>query len=179
MREFLPTAGVSARASQILCDAADELIANAFYTAPLAAGAVDERIGPTSDVTLPETSACDVVYGKADEFAIVRVRDPFGALTREALVNALSLCANPSASTPAQGLGLWRLLSIASFVAIYVVDRHHTDVMVGVGDIDSGGGGARPYALHIFNKPSQRHRNWKLADRTRHDTYNITEGPET
>jgi hypothetical protein len=160
MREYLPSVGVGARVSQILCDAADELLANAFYTAPLAAGVIDERIARTSDVTLPHNSACDLVYGNTDDFALVRVRDPFGALSRDALVTALSQCASAGAVAPSQGLGLWRLLSIASFVAIYVVDRHHTDVMVGVGDIESTPGAARPYALHLFTKPSPRHRTW-------------------
>jgi hypothetical protein len=59
------------------------------------------------------------------------------------------------------GLGLWRIFSVASFVAISVVRGHHTDILVGIGKQRSTGG-RRPYAFHLFFRESAKRRRWRI-----------------
>lgn len=168
MGEFLTAKGVESRTVDLLRDAAEELLTNAFYDAPVAAGAVDQPLLRTQDVSLPETNACDMVYGCSDDLAIVRVRDPFGSLSRPRLVAALTRCARSHAEIQTQaaqgaGVGLWRIFSVASFVAISVVNNRQTEVLVGVARGNRAG--ARPYAFHLFFKEhGQPIRRWKLLD---------------
>jgi hypothetical protein len=60
------------------------------------------------------------------------------------------------------GLGLWRIFSTASFVAISVVNDRYTEFLVGIGKRAIAG--ARPYAFHLFFKESKRRRFWKTLD---------------
>ena len=57
------------------------------------AGALKQPISRTQDVSLSDDSACDMVYGCRDDLAVVRVRDPFGSLSRSRLVEVLTRCA--------------------------------------------------------------------------------------
>jgi len=60
------------------------------------------------------------------------------------------------------GLGLWRIFSAASFVAISVIDHRHTEFLVGIGKRVSG---PRPFAFHLFFREQGRPvRRWKLLD---------------
>jgi hypothetical protein len=167
MSEFFAEHGVGERTNQLLRDVAEELLTNAFYDAPAAAGA-SKPIARTVDVTLPDESPCDMSYGCSDDFAIVHVRDPFGALTRSRIVEVLVRCARTDMrvevdeSMGGAGLGLWRIFSAASFVAISVVEGHHTDVLVGLAKKSAGG--QRPYAFHLFFRKSGRRRRWRLTD---------------
>jgi hypothetical protein len=61
------------------------------------------------------------------------------------------------------GLGLWRVFSAASFVAVSVVNNRHTEFLVGIGK--RAPSTARPFAFHLFFKDSGRSvRRWKLLD---------------
>ena len=60
------------------------------------------------------------------------------------------------------GLGMWRIFSAASFVAISVVNQHHTDVLVGIGKRASGA--QRPFAFHLFFNETSQRRYWKLVE---------------
>ncbi|MBA3456136.1 MAG: hypothetical protein H0T42_23760 [Deltaproteobacteria bacterium] len=159
MSDFLNSKGVSARTIQHLRDAAEELLTNAFYDAPVAAGAVDQPISRTQDVKLPDDDACDLVYGCRDDLAIVRLRDPFGSLTRARLVEVLSRCAQTGMqvevdeSMGGAGLGLWRIFSAASFVAISVVAGRHTEFLVGIA---KRGTTPKPFAFHLFFKDGKK-----------------------
>jgi hypothetical protein len=150
---FLESRGVGARTIEQLRDAAEELLTNAFYDAPAAAG-VTQPISRTRDVRLPEDSACDMVYGCRDDLAVVRVRDPFGSLSRARLVEVLTRCARTDMQVEVDetmggaGLGLWRIFSAASFVAISVVRNRRTEVLVGIGKRVSSA--RRPFAFHLF-----------------------------
>jgi len=155
LEEFFAAESVGARTVQLLRDAAEELLSNAFFDAPLAAGAVAEPMARTLEVSLPEDTACDLVYGCTEDFTIVRVRDPFGALSRTRIVDVLN--------RREDNVGLWRLMSTVSFVAISVVNGHHTDVLVGIGKRD-GNAGPRPFAFHLFFRDSEKRRFWRLAD---------------
>lgn len=170
MGEYYESNGVSARTIQLLRDAAEELLTNAFYDAPVAAGAVPDAIPRTQDVTLSEESACDMVYGCRDDLAIVRVKDPFGSLTRERLVEVLTRCARTDMqvevdeSMGGAGLGLWRLFTVATFVAVSVVPNHHTEFLVGIAKRGAPGS-VRPYAFHLFFKEQGGAlRRWKMLD---------------
>jgi len=154
LEEFFTAESVGARTVQLLRDAAEELLSNAFFDAPLAAGAVAEPMARTLEVSLPEDTACDLVYGCTEDFTIVRVRDPFGALSRTRIVDVLN--------RREDNVGLWRLMSTVSFVAISVVNGHHTDVLVGIGKRD-GNAGPRPFAFHLFFKEGARRRYWSLS----------------
>jgi hypothetical protein len=168
MGEFFDGKGVGARTIQQLRDVAEELLTNAFYDAPVAAGVVKHAISRTQDVALPDDSACDMVYGCREDLAVVRVRDPFGSLTRLRLVEVLTRCARTDMGVEVDetmggaGLGLWRIFSAASFVAISVVDHRYTEFLVGIGKRAAG---PRPFAFHLFFREHGRPvRRWKLLD---------------
>jgi hypothetical protein len=168
MSDYLSSKGTGSRTIQMIRDAAEELLTNAFYDAPVAAGAVKNAISRTQDVALPDDSACDMVYGCREDLAIVRVRDPFGSLTRLRLVEVLTRCARTDMQVEVDetmggaGLGLWRIFSVATFVAVSVVNNRHTEFLVGIGKRTSG---PRPFAFHLFFKDrGGAVRRWKLLD---------------
>jgi hypothetical protein len=165
MSGFFTDNGVSPRTIQSLRDAAEELLTNAFYDAPVAAGAVSKAISRTQDVLLPDDSACEMVYGCRQELAVVRVRDPFGSLSRARLVEVLTRCARTDMRVEVDetmggaGLGLWRIVSAASFVGVSVVNQRHTEFLVGMLKRSPG---PKPFALHLFFKEDARHtRVWE------------------
>jgi hypothetical protein len=177
MSAFFDTKGVSARTIQLLRDAAEELLTNAFYDAPVAAGALDQPISRTQDVSLPDDSACDMVYGCREDLAVVRVRDPFGSLSRTRLVEVLTRCARTDMRVEVDetmggaGLGLWRIFSAASFVAIAVVNNRHTEFLVGIAKRVAAA--PRPFAFHLFFKNHGRAaRQWRLQDDSSNPTIN-------
>jgi hypothetical protein len=165
---FLESRGVGARTIQQLRDVAEELLTNAFYDAPAAAG-VTQPISRTRDVRLPDDSACDMVYGCRDDLVVVRVRDPFGSLSRARLVDVLTRCARTDMQVEVDetmggaGLGLWRIFAAASFVAIAVVRNRHTEILVGIGKrVPSA---RRPFAFHLFFQEDARAApGWRLID---------------
>lgn len=166
MGEYLSSNGVGARTIEQLRDAAEELLTNAFYDAPVAAGAIKEPISRSFDVALPDKYACDLAYGARGDLAIVRVKDPFGSLSRKRLVEVLLRCARTDMkvevdeSMGGAGLGMWRIFSNASFVAISVVRHSHTEVLVGVAKRATG---PRPFAFHLFFTEGGKPRYWSQA----------------
>ncbi len=167
MADYLESNSVSSRTIDILRNAAEELMTNAFYDAPVAAGAIDGPISRTLDVELPDEFACDLAYGCRDDLAIVRVKDPFGSLSRDRLVEVLSRCARSGMSDEVDeamggaGLGMWRIFSNATFVAISVAENRHTEILVGVSKRVSG---LRPFAFHLFFGKGGQRRFWSLAE---------------
>jgi len=169
MAEYFEGRGVGARTIQQLRDVAEELLTNAFYDAPVSAGLLQQPISRTQDVSLPDDSACDMVYGCRDDLAIVRVRDPFGSLSRSRLVEVLARCSRTDMGVEVDetmggaGLGLWRIFSTASFVAVSVVDHRYTEFLVGIGK--RAASAQRPYAFHLFFRTHGKTiRRWKLID---------------
>jgi len=165
MGAYLSSNGVSPRACEALRDAAEELLTNAFYNAPVTAGATPP-ISRTNDVALPEKHACDLAYGYRHDLAVVRVKDPFGSLSRRRLVEVLSRCARSDMSVQVDesmggaGLGMWRIFSAATFVAISVVKNRHTEILVGIAKRAAG---KRPFAFHFFFTEGAKRRFWKLS----------------
>jgi hypothetical protein len=169
MTEFFASQGVGVRSVEHLRDIAEELLTNAFYDAPVAAGAVKRAISRTLDVTLPGDCACELIYACRDDLAIIRVRDPFGALTRARFMEVLTRCARTDMKVRVDetmggaGLGLWRIFSTASFVAVSVVAHRHTEFLVGI--VKRGAAATRPFAFHLFFRESGlRARAWRTYD---------------
>jgi hypothetical protein len=168
MTQYFESHEIGARTIHNVRDVAEELLTNAFYDAPVAAGAVKEAIPRTKDVTLPERSACEIAYGCSKDLVMVRVRDPFGSLTRRRLINVLTRCSRPDQvnvdeSMGGAGLGLWRIFSRASLVAVAVVAKEQTDILVGFFTSRRGGGSERPYAFHLFFDHHRPQRSWGVA----------------
>ena len=169
MSEFFDSKGVGSRTVELLRDAGEELLTNAFYDAPVEAGALKQAISRTQEVSLPDDSACDMVYACHDDLAVVRVRDPFGSLTRTRLFEVLTRCARTDMAVEVDetrggaGLGLWRIFSSASFVAIAVVRGRYTEFLVGIAKRVAAA--PRPYGVHLFfNEHGRSARRWRLLD---------------
>jgi hypothetical protein len=168
MSEFFDANGVGSRSQQMLRDAAEELLTNAFYDAPVAAKVMKKPVSRSEDVKLPDDSACDLAYGCRDDLAIVRVRDPFGSLTRQRLVDVLTRCARTDMgvevdeSMGGAGLGMWRIFSGASFVGVSVIKDRYTEILVGV---VKRAPGPRPFAFHLYFRDSAKRRFWQLLGR--------------
>ena len=159
MSEYLEAKGVGTRTLQLLRDASEELLTNAFYNAPVAAG-VSKPVSRTQEIELPENNACDLAYGCREDLAIVRVRDPFGSLSRKRLVEVLNRCARSDMKVEVDetmggaGLGMWRIFSGASFVAVSVINHRHTEVLVGIAK--KAPAAPRPFAFHFFFTDKKR-----------------------
>ena len=141
MRQFFVDRGVSGRTIVRLQDICEELVTNSLYDAPFEGGYFSQPVPRTEDVDLPRELACEVSYGFDDGMAYVRVRDPFGALTRARVIAVWSRCkriggVSLDESRGGAGLGLWRVLLAASTVAIRVHPGELTEVTVGIATKD-------------------------------------------
>lgn len=136
MNEFFTASGVGKRAIEALNEVAEELVLNALYDAPVEAGFFPGAVPRTEDVTLPPDRACEISYGVASNKAFVRVRDPFGALTRSRLLSVLRRCSGGNVSIDESrggaGLGMWRVLSSATSLEIVVIPGQVTDITLTV-----------------------------------------------
>ncbi len=136
MREFFAAQGLSERTIMLLNDVAEELVTNALYDAPVEAGYFKAPVPRTADAELPPEHACEISYGIEDETAFVRIRDPFGALSRSRVLGVLTRCNTTGVtldeSRGGAGLGLWRVFSAASMIAITVIPGRLTDILVRV-----------------------------------------------
>jgi hypothetical protein len=137
MRDFFARHGVSTRMTSALNDVAEELVMNALYNAPAEAGYFDAPVLRTDDVTLPVDRACEISYGLHEGNAFIRVRDPFGSLRRERVIQVLARCLDTAGaaldeSRGGAGLGMCRVFSTATTIAITVLPGRLTDVLVEV-----------------------------------------------
>lgn len=167
MSEYITSHGASARTVERLRDVAEELLTNAFYDAPVAAGVLPKPVSRTVDIALPEDCACDLAYGCSEDIAIVHVRDPFGSLTRKRLLEVLARCAVEGMQVQVDemmggaGLGMWRIFTQATFVAVSVQKDRHTEILVGINK--RSGGARKPFAFHLFFNDTPKRRRWFLA----------------
>jgi hypothetical protein len=135
MREYFARQGVSSRTATALNDVAEELVMNALYNAPAEAGYFEAPVSRTEDVTLPAERACQISYGLHEGNAFVRLRDTFGTLRRERLLEVLTRCLDTTGvaldeSRGGAGLGMWRVFSNATTIAITVLPGRLTDIFV-------------------------------------------------
>jgi hypothetical protein len=154
MREFFAMQGVSSRTISSSSDVAEELVTNALYDAPVEAGYFKRAVQRTEDVKLPPEHACEISYGLEPGSVFVRVRDPFGALTRTRLLGVLNRCQATGISLDESrggaGLGLWRIFSTASTIAITVIPGSLTDIFVRIETKRRRGSGKQLLAVHLF-----------------------------
>ncbi|MBA3391448.1 MAG: hypothetical protein H0T89_02335 [Deltaproteobacteria bacterium] len=153
MAEFFTKQGLSTRATSVIAEVAEELVMNALYDAPVESGYFEQAIPRTEDVDLPVDRACEISYGMDEGNVFIRVRDPFGALSRERLLEVLNRCSAKSVgldeSRGGAGLGLWRVFSSASTIAITVVPGRITDIVVGIAT-KNGRVVKNLLAIHLF-----------------------------
>jgi hypothetical protein len=154
MREYFSQRGVSPRVTNAVLDIAEELVTNALYDAPVEAGYFKQPVPRTSSVELPPEHACEISYGIEQGCAFARVRDPFGALSRTRLLGVLNRCSATCVSLDESrggaGLGLWRVFSTASTIAITVLPGRLTDILVRVEMKKGRSIGKQILAVHLF-----------------------------
>jgi hypothetical protein len=136
MHAFFAKHGLSERAIRSISDVSEELVMNALYDAPVEAGYFKEAVPRTRDVELPHDLACQISYGIEHGNAFVRLRDPFGAFTRDRLLEVLNRCNSTSVpldeSRGGAGLGLWRIFSTATTISITVIPGRLTEISIGM-----------------------------------------------
>jgi hypothetical protein len=134
--DFFAMHAVSSKMIAMMSDVAEELITNAIYDAPHEAGCFGSAVPRTDRVELPPEQACEISYGVDAGSVYMRVRDPFGALTRKRLLQVLARCRTKDVqfdeSRGGAGLGMWRVFSAASTIVISVIPGRLTDVLVWV-----------------------------------------------
>jgi hypothetical protein len=59
------------------------------------------------------------------------------------------------------GLGMWRIFSGCSFVAISVSKNHHTEILVGIAKRSASA--PKPFAFHLFFKDGAKRSFWRLS----------------
>lgn len=160
MREWFATKGLSPRAVLQMSDVAEELVTNALFDAPMEAGYFDGAMPRTEEVTLPPELACEISYGVDSSSVFVRVRDPFGAFVRSRLLNVLQRCnvmdgITLDESRGGAGLGLWRVFSAASSIAITVIPGRLTDILVRIETQRGKIASKSIHAVHLFFPPEQ------------------------
>jgi hypothetical protein len=153
IHDFFSKHGVSTRALASIDEIFEELVTNALYDAPVEAGYFSRAVARTEDIELPHERACEISYGIDRTRAFLRVRDTFGALTRQRLVDVLHRCNSRSVgldeSRGGAGLGLWRVFAVASSITINVVPGSMTDIVVGL-RIQQGKVPKELVATHLF-----------------------------
>jgi hypothetical protein len=156
IRDFFAKHGVSSRSLASIDELFEELVTNALYDAPVEAGYFSRAVARTEDIELPHERACEISYGIDQTSAFMRVRDTFGALTRQRLIDVLHRCNARSVgldeSRGGAGLGLWRVFAIASSITINVVPGSMTDILVAL-RIHEGKVSKELVATHLFFAP--------------------------
>jgi hypothetical protein len=142
MREFFGKHRLSSRTITAISEIAEELVMNALYDAPVEAGHFKTAVPRTQDVDLPPERACEISYGVEDGNVFIRVTDTFGSLGRRRLLDVLGRCSKGAEgveldeSRGGAGLGLWRIFSAASAIAITVAAGERTDMLVRIATKD-------------------------------------------
>lgn len=157
MQQFFAKHGISERVITTIVEVAEELVMNALYDAPSEARYFAKPRQRIEDVHLPPELACEISYGIEDETIFVRVRDPFGALSRKRLFEVLSRCNSRTVtldeSRGGAGLGLWRVFAAASSVAIRVMPGSLTEIVVGIGTRNGRALAKQLHAVDMFFAP--------------------------
>jgi hypothetical protein len=147
--EFAQSNGASLTTTDRVRDISEELLTNALYDAPSERRGVIDR---TRRVVLPKGQRCAITYGTSSQTFYVRVRDPFGTLTRTRMFDVLARCATRrevgfDTTRGGAGLGLWRVFNSASLIVLQVQPGESTEFLVGV---DRRRGGRSGRAIHLF-----------------------------
>jgi hypothetical protein len=134
MQDYFSKQGVSSRTIAKIYEVAEELVMNALYNAPAEAGFFKNPVSRIEDVTLPPDRACEISYGMEGDTAFVRLRDTFGALRHDRLLEVLRRCNSSEValdeSRGGAGLGIWRVFSAATTIEITVIPGRLTDILI-------------------------------------------------
>ena len=134
MQTYFSNQGMSPRIIAAIYEVAEELVMNALYNAPTEAGYFKTPVSRTEDVTLPMDRACEISYGIEAGHAFVRLRDTFGSLRRQRLFEVLGRCNKDAVSLDESrggaGLGIWRVFTVATTIAITVIPGRLTDILI-------------------------------------------------
>jgi hypothetical protein len=155
MREFFAQQGLTARTVLQISDVAEELVTNALYDAPMESGFYPGAVSRTESIELEPQHACEISYGIEASGVFVRVRDPFGAFMRPRLLDVLNRCNTDDGvaldeSRGGAGLGLWRVFSAASALAITVIPGRLTDMLVRIETHKGKLAKSSLQAVHLF-----------------------------
>ena len=155
IREFFATHVESARRIGVIKDIAEELVTNALYDAPSEAGYFPTAVSRTVDVEFPLELASELSYGIEARGAFVRMRDPFGALTRGRILGVLNRCSTTEVefdeTRGGAGLGLWRVFTNAATLSITVIPGRLTDILVWIDTKKSSRASAKQLlAAHLY-----------------------------
>jgi hypothetical protein len=157
--QFLEKRKIGARTAALARDVGEELLTNAIYNAPAAAGVFKGMAVPrTKALALSPEYACEMLYGISNHHVFVRVRDEFGSFTRRRLMEVLLRCAKtdmsvlPDESMGGAGLGLWRIFRVASVVVIAVHPGRSCEFLVCLAHRAGSSRAAtqRGMAIHLF-----------------------------
>ncbi len=158
LEEFAESEGARPRAIEQLHDITNELLVNALYDAPYEAGFLSEPPARQAAIVLPPDMPCELVYGAVENEIFVRVRDCFGALKRERLIEVLLRCARGASSVELDesrggaGLGMWRIFRQSSRVVVAVSPGNSTEMLITVPK--SGIAKKNNRAWHFFFEPA-------------------------
>jgi hypothetical protein len=172
MREFFSKHGLADRATSSVIEVAEELVMNALYDAPAESGYFPTPRQRSEDVLLPEDLACELSYGLETGTAFVRLRDPFGALSRSRLVQVLTRCNSKAVvldeSRGGAGLGVYRVFSVASSVTITVSPGSLTEIFAEIRVKDGRAVTKQLEAVHLFfgSDSMTLHRHHGLIDQS-------------
>ena len=153
IQQFFAKQGLSPRTLGAIHEVCEELVMNALYDAPYERKFFAAPVPRTEDVVMPPDRACEISYGIERGNAFVRVRDTFGSLSRARLLQVLDRCSAGAVSLDESrggaGLGMWRIFSTASTIAISVVPGVLTDICVGLAT-ENGRIARELVATHLF-----------------------------
>lgn len=163
MHDYFAKQGMSSRTITAIYEVAEELVMNALYNAPSEAGFFKAPISRMEEVTLPPDRACEISYGIEGGNAFVRLRDTFGALRHERLLEVLARCNKQGSvaldeSRGGAGLGVWRVLQAATTIAITVIPGRLTDILIRMTP-KQGKSAKQLLALDLFFLPDSDKKN--------------------
>ena len=122
--------------SKLLFSITEELIMNAVYDAPLAAGRIDPETQDSKTVELAEEDQSTLFYGFDGDIFGVCLVDPFGALTKRKLFTYLKKVLDRDNSSKiidskrgGAGLGLFKILYSSHAVLCNVRPKKKTEVI--------------------------------------------------
>lgn len=167
MQDYFSKHGMSSRTTLAIYEVAEELVMNALYNAPSEGGYFKAPVSRAEDVTLPLDRACEISYGIENGNAFVRLRDTFGALRHERLLEVLSRCNKEGValdeSRGGAGLGMWRIFSAATTIAITVIPGRLTDILVRIAP-KSGRTAKQLLAVDLFFLPDTHAKDQPLIE---------------
>lgn len=114
-----------------------ELIMNAMFDAPYDFVKMQPKysnLPRTTELVLQESEAIEVSYGFDDKLFVVAVKDNFGMLRKETMIQSLTRASRQDQNqikreSASAGVGLYMLLNATNQLDFYVREKHYTQVI--------------------------------------------------